>query len=117
MGPRSVLCRNNCVDSGESPGLLGIDPFDLGVRPRAEDDLSVKHVGKDQIIAIDSLACDLFTRVHARDGFANDCEFGHLESSSFVLCLGRSSLPDFSGRILNGLDNLSVAGATTEIPG
>ena len=59
-------------------GFLDVNALDPGVRLRTKQHLSVKHIGKDQIVAVNRLPGDLLTGIDSRDGFADDCELFHL---------------------------------------
>src|SRR5207249_6976174 len=78
MNPRCICSRDDRLDSRIIFGSFRVDPFDDCVRSCAEQRLSVKHVGKDEIVAVNRLAGYFLLRIHARHWFPDDCKFFHI---------------------------------------
>src|SRR5205823_3077731 len=77
MNPRRIFSRDDRMDSRITPGSFSIDPLDNRVRPCAEQHLSIKHAGKDEIVTVNRLAGYFLLRIDARDRLSDDCKFFH----------------------------------------
>jgi hypothetical protein len=74
MGPGDVFSCDDCYYTGDFLGLTGVDSFDLGMGPRAEKDLTMKHVWQDEIIPIHRFTGHFFISVNAPHGLTYDTE-------------------------------------------
>ena len=77
MDPGRICSRDYRMYSRVILCLFSVDTLDDGVWPRAEQRLSIKHAGKDEIVSINRLAGDFLLGVDARHRFSDDCKFFH----------------------------------------
>jgi hypothetical protein len=118
MDPSGILSCDDCVDTGELFGLFDIDPLDLRVGLWTEEDLPVKHVREDKVVAINGLSRNFLLCINPGDRLADVSERRgliaerHILSSILYRFLGT---PEFSRRVLNGLNYLNVAGTATKV--
>ena len=112
MNPRRIFSRDYRMYSRIIFGSFRIDPLDEGVRPCAEQRLSIKHVGKDEIVAVNRLPGYFLLGIDARHRFSDDRKFFHFRflaefPSSQSLQRRGLVLAKFSSS-LDRLDNFGV---------
>ena len=113
--PWSILSGNDGVNPRQSPSFFSIYAFYDRVRSGAEQNLAVKHIRKDEIVAVDRAAGYFLLGIDAGDGFSNETQFFHGLLELLAFCLSDLFLAHHFSRPLNRLNDLRVTCAAAKI--
>ena len=111
---REIGAGQHRVHAGQRPRPRRIDARDPRVRIRRSQDPPVRHPGNLHVTQIPRLPRHLLPRIRAPHRLADDLERAPAPSAGFARAIARSARR--GGRRQDGVDDLLVAGAATEVP-